>query len=363
MPNSVVACSPEKLLSKADQALALPSRVALLQVSDDSTGWVSHYGGLQALENYSEILRMSPVHFNATWQHGVFTEYRYRRHPQLLVYGINHKQDRLIFVATQHQAICLNSIGYTNVHAVGLPFIYAKPSSLPKRKPGSVLAMPAHSLDGSPFENEKLIDAYAIWLSKKYAEQLDSLYACIHMSCIRNGQWWPAFLDKKINVVGGADHCDANSYSRMWALFSQFDTITTNNVGSHLYYALAAGCKVIIEGPDVPFSNHQLMSDSTYQRMAQQGMSVTGDSEANRERELIKAAFSTPRKWIELGNEQIGVCHQKSPSEIRNLLKWRKRDQIHNASLSLIKGHFNLALRLKAKASLASRRFLNKADG
>lgn len=350
-------------LREVDQELALPPRISLIQATDSSSGWISHYGGLRELANYSKIFSELPVRFNATWQHGVFAEYRYRRYPELILYGVNHKPDRLILVATQHQTSCLNSIGYTNVHAVGLPFIYAKPSNLPKRKQGSVLAMPAHSLDGSPFESEQLIDTYAMWLADKYAKQFGSMYACIHMSCIRNGQWWPAFLDKKINVVGGADHQDANSYSRMWSLFSRFDTVTTNNIGSHLYYALAAGCKVVIEGPDVPLTKKQLMNDATYQRMAQKGMTLTGNSEANREIELVKTTFSKPRRGIELGNDQIGACNQKSPSEVRSLLEWRKRDQICDASLSLAKDKLNLALKFKAKGSIVSRRFLSKAGG
>lgn len=325
----------EEKLRKVDQELALPSRTPLIQATHDSTGWASHYGGLQELVSYSKLLRGLPARFNATWQHGVFEEYRYRRHPELLLYGVNHVPDRLILVATEHQASCLNEAGYTNVHAVGLPFVYAKPNTLPERRAGSVLAMPVHSLDGAPFENEELIDAYAAWLSEKHKDAIDTLFVCIHMSCIRNNQWWPSMLRKGLKIVAGADHGDGNSYQRIWALFAQFDTVTTNNIGSHIYYALAAGCKVVIEGPDIPFSREQIMRDNTYQRMVQAGMSIDLDAEGDHEMRLLRSAFSMPRESKDIGNSALGTCYKKNPSEIRGLLKWSKRSQIYCASMVL----------------------------
>jgi len=350
-------------LRKADRELGLPPRIRLVQVADDFTGWASHYGGLQELAGYARLFKWLPVRFKATWQHGVFSEYRYCRHPKLLLYGASHASDRLILVATEHQADCLNAIGFTNVHPVGLPFLYAQPTHLPERRLGSVLAMPAHSLDGSPFENEEMINAYATWLFRKYNDSVDTLFACIHMSCIRNNQWWPAMLGNGLRVVGGADHGDGNSYQRMWKLFARFDTVTTNRVGSHFYYALAAGCKVVIEGPDVEFSKDQIMKDITYQRMVQSGMSLDLSAEGEREVERLKSDFGVPRQSPEIGNLSLGAGCKRSPSEIRNLLQWSKRKQIYDSSLDLTKSAGVQGLKLARKAYSLPQRCANHFAG
>jgi hypothetical protein len=353
----------QKCLAKSDRRFLLPPRKKIFMPSNDHTGWASHYGGIHNLVTYAGLLHHLPISFNATWQHGVTLESEYRNYPYSLTYGIHHPVDRKIFVATRHQQSALNAIGYSNVYITGLPYIYAeRTTEHHERVTNSILAMPAHTLEDAPFENNQAIKEYCSWVAEKYSRSEYYLHACINMSCIRNNHWWPELLESDINIVGGADFRDRNSYARMHALFKQFDIITTNSVGSHVFYALAAGCKIVIEG-DVPkYSNKQLKCDATHVRALNANRDTMYDEHIVNERHALTSQFCAPRTDIELGNYHIGKSNKLGPREVRSLLGWGRKSQLAATPINILKFAISSTLNSSIKGSMLIKNALQSSQ-
>lgn len=255
--------------------------------------------------------------------------------PLSLLYGKRHSEDRLILVANKQQKEALEGQGYKNVHAVGCPWIYAEPKNKTKRIAGSILLMPPHTLDGAPFEDNRQIEEYCTYASQRYKAKASLLVASIHLSCIRNGQWIQELRQSGISAIGGADHGDANSYARMWYLFSLFETVCTPNIGSHVYYALAAGCKVCIEGPRICYSKTQKMKDSTHRLLADEYQDCYHEANWVHQENAFTELFSYPRYDQELGMEATGLDLKLDPSRLRKLLGWSKRNQLQRLTRNL----------------------------
>lgn len=340
------------LFSAADRNLGLPAHRKLTSECWEATGYASHYGGLDELTRYAGMNKNLPLRFEATWTHGIIEPWRYQRYPFQLLFGVRHDPHRLILVVDNEQKNRLTKLGYDNVHAIGSPYIYAKPRFLPRRITGSVLLMPPHTLDGAPFTDETKMQAYCDYAACKYRDAGLTVYASIHSSCIKNRLWWPIFLRNKIPVVAGADHSDANSLRRIWHLFSQFETVSSPasgvSIGSHVYYALAAGCKVVLEGPGIGYTNEQMLHDLSYRREIARGEDSSNDLDLIRATQEFARQFERPASDQSLGNAMVGLHHKRSPSEIRSLLGWSRCKQItKQASLISSQLYFRAAMLAK----------------
>ena len=62
--------------------------------------------------------------------------------------------------------------------------------------------------------------------------------------------WKSKADDSKFSIpwITGAWFTD-RTLQRIWCLFSSFETLITNHIGSHIPYALACGCKLIFVKP------------------------------------------------------------------------------------------------------------------
>jgi hypothetical protein len=311
-----------------EAVLNLPPRRPNRYILGEETGYANHYGGVEMLCSYCRLNPDIMPGFNATWQHGVSLPWLYRKNPVELVYYLKLARDRLVLVANEDQKQCLEAIGYSNVHAVGLPWIYAQPMTKVKRISGSVLVMPPHTLDNAPFEAINQLLDYVDYVVQKYKKNLVSLCACVHMACIRNGQFAQMFLDSGINLITGADHHDRNSLIRMWQVFSHFETVSTPAVGSHVYYALAAGCKVVIEGPKITYSCKQMLLDDTYKRSLDAGIYYSLDPTHLDDEVEFDLMFQRPRANQDMGLTAVGMDAKKTPAQIRRILGWSRRRQL-----------------------------------
>lgn len=312
-------------LSAADHELDLPVRLPLAVQDDERTGWACHYGGVRELYRFAGGWGRQHPEFRATWQHGIVEPWRHQRYPLQLIYGVRHDLERLILVASNDQQQSLIRAGYRNVRVFGSPFAYARPQNLPRRVPGSRLYMPAHALDGAPFEQEAQMEAYCDFVAACHARSTAPAYVSLHLACLRNGQWWPGLLRRGIPIVAGADHRDALSYRRIWMLFSRFETISTSEVGSHVFYALAAGCNVVFEGPSVSYGLEQRLRDLSFQRALQNGEDFTADPLCRQESLAFQHRFRSPLSDPDLGRRCIGADHLWPAAEIRRLLGWSRR--------------------------------------
>jgi hypothetical protein len=101
---------------------------------------------------------------------------------------------QLFLTNREDNASYLKSCGYTNVHAVGLPVVYLEKRRI-ERVRGSLLVMPAHSLDYT---------THSHWKFEQYAQEIEKIakyfkyvYVCVHPSCIKKGYWINEFQSLK----------------------------------------------------------------------------------------------------------------------------------------------------------------------
>lgn len=322
-------------LVAADQQLQLPQRLPIPYDTDEATGWAGHYGGSLELYRHAKGIKGLFPGFNATWQHGIIESWRYKQYPLQLLSGIKHPPDRLIFVATKSQQYALRGIGYRNVHAIGSPFAYAKPRVMPRRIGGSMLYMPSHSIDGETPNRSNHNLEYCRFLESEGCSRGSKMYVSLHMACLRNRSLWPTLRRKGIPIVAGADYCDGHSYRRMWHLFHMFETVCTNALGSHIFYALAAGCRVLFNGPRNDLTEAALASDSSFRRAILNGENFLKDQQWQSKTDSFLQSLFNGVFNVKLGESTIGLANIKSPSKIRQLLGWRYCDQMHQIPFAM----------------------------
>ena len=224
-------------------------------------------------------------------------------------------------VATLCHSEFLKKRGYLNVHAVGMPILYV---SQPKvaRIPGSLLVMPPHSLSWTEHEwNEDAYIQFVLGIRSRFS----SLTACISGPCVDHGYWCNSFEKAGIPWIRGAEAADQNALERVRMMFSMFEFMTTNTMGSHVAYASLSGCKVSIAGSYAALEAAPYKNDEFYQAHPEV---LTANLERASEgivREYYPEFFCDPDKavmrvpWAE---KALGKECMRSPREIAGLLGW-----------------------------------------
>jgi hypothetical protein len=273
------------------------------------------------------------------WQHGWLPSY-YNVHPELTM-GVNgdtyrHREEWRFFVARKDQENYLRENGYKDVHAIGLPFVYATFPPI-KKIDGTLLVLPVHSIDET--HHDRQFEDYASYI-KSISDRFSKVYVCIHPSDFRKGYWVNEFLKQGIPFVTGANYRDANALNRMRALFSAFEFVTSNGFGSHLAYASFSGAKASISGPyeEDKFEDYE---NSTFKKNSPEAFRCV--FELTR-RKIIEKNFpsffrdpweATPQ--IDWAKEQLGFFNIKGPSSTRKLVGWDARSRIVESFLGKIR--------------------------
>jgi len=259
----------------------------------------------------------------AAWKHG--WPHAKIVHPVQLA-GHAGPQETCLVPKRGHARL-LRKFGYADAHAVGLPFVYAQSRSV-ERIPESLLVMPPHAL---PYTDES-------WDEEAYAEVIANLkpvfstiVACIHRDNIRKGQWTDSFEQHGIEWIPGTRAQDKHGLTRMHTLFSMFEYMTTNTVGSHIPYAAYCGCKVSIHGPFSSRRKEDYRSDplwSKHMDVLEQHLASTAEETTRRKFPFL---FVTPeeaechREWA---REELGEANRRPTQEIAQLLGWTVTDQV-----------------------------------
>jgi hypothetical protein len=203
----------------------------------------------------SKINKKLPSRSFSTWTHGWLFPEKIIRLEQLLFYEGTFKTH---LVANQSQVESLKKFGVNNSKAVGLPFIYLDKLQI-SRKENSLLVMPPHSL---PYTEHN-------WNQKKYVEEIctlkpnfSTIVACLHSSCIDKGYWTKEFTDAGIPYIIGASINDKNALLRMKTIFSSFDYMTTNTLGSHIAVVKSHFLAIIIHSKEKMLSMILIMSST-----------------------------------------------------------------------------------------------------
>ncbi len=271
---------------------------------------------------------IEPPFSQAGWRHGwMHFPIKYVR--QLTVWG-KESTHYLMSQPAHVKFLAENNIKST---AVGIPFIYADYIDQSLRVPNTLLVMPPHTLPYIPSIGNEEIYVKEI---QSIRDEFDAVVFCIHHSCIQNGVW-PELL-KKYNfpMIIGASASQTNSLIRLQRIFSSFEFVTSNTIGSHLPYAAYCGAKVSIYGKFSDFSNYNIEKDP-YAKANPELMAFNIKHTAEPYvRQLVPFLFcdhpKTAQQYINWAQTELGLQYKKRPDEIAELLSWNDQNfQIRKA--------------------------------
>lgn len=270
-------------------------------------------------------LPIPPWRIEGEWQHGWIIQERNLR-PELVIGGDGNsygkRKHKNFFVARQDQVDYLKSVGYKKVYAIGLPILYINKPNI-KRHFDSLLVMPVHSLPDTK-EDGNLND-YVGYI-KSIAGKFSKIYICVHQSCIdKNNKWINEFIKAGFEIIEGAEEKDTNSLHRMALLFSQFEFVTSNVMGSHIAYASYFGCKVSISGPPFNYKREIYESLTIYKNAPEILDILMGWHNSNYLAGQYPQFYVNP--WeatinIDWAAWQLGLQCKKMAKELKNLFRW-----------------------------------------
>jgi len=258
------------------------------------------------------------------WKHGwLLADLKYK---EQLTIGSNALR---FLVPSKKDELFLQERGIS-AKAIGMPFVYiedVEPKNI-NRVENSLLVMPPHSL---PYTEH-------VWDEESYAKQIfalkdkfDLIVVCIHQSCIAKKLWIEVFDRYNIPWVIGADAQDKNSLLRIYRLFSSFEYLTTNVIGSHVVYGAYCGCKVSIFGKYAEFSKEDYKNDSFYQRfpfLLEYNLSYTTRESIAKKFPFLFVHPKEATTKIEWAKQELGEENKVSFEELSRLLGWGYGDQL-----------------------------------
>jgi hypothetical protein len=284
------------------------------------------YGALKIAADYCNLAGFLPC-LRGEWQHGWHPP-EHNVHPELVV-GTNGKsrinrRRRCYLVAREDQKTYLASQGYSQVYAVGAPIIYVKKPRI-DRIPGSLLVMPSHSLATTTHS----------WNFDEYADQIKNIESnfsqvvvCVHPNCWEKNYWIREFTRRGIPCVSGATLFDVNALHRMAMLFSRFEFITSNQIGSQHFYAPLFGAKPSIYGTYAEWAYNDFKNSLLFSKCPEL---IDVCMQINREVKLRKkyaGLFCIPYNAGEFLAEarfQLGYSNRINSEALRMALGWNNQ--------------------------------------
>lgn len=240
-------------------------------------------------------------------------------------------------VATKDQELFFEQNGKSAL-AVGAPFTYAAQFDDYDvlREPNSLLVMPPHGL---PFSNES-------WPEESYVQKINGLKSdfgkivvCLHPSCVDKNKWLEEFDKYNIPWIVGADMHDKNALVRMHRIFTSFDYMTTNCIGSHVAYAAYSGCKVSIFGDYIEWTEIDVKDDELYVKYPHVMHHNLSQSSKDKVSNTLPFLFVHPTKAsknVQWASEELGGKNKKSYVRLAVLLGWLPHQQLYFWSIKLL---------------------------
>ncbi len=279
------------------------------------------YGELNVAAEYCGY-RSVPGPIWGTWQHGVSIPAD-NSHPEYIVGADGrsrfNKQRRQL-LARLDQKAALESEGYTDVHDIGLPFIYlSRPEA--SREPNSLLVMPDHTFVDQG--NEQSVQGYLAYLERK-RQFFNNITICLHGDDFYSGPLRESFENSGFPVIRGAEVGDVSSLARLGYLFSRFETVTGNGASSAFVYAPVFGARVAIAGPRLEKKWMEEMGLPFY-RNYPQGLALNL-AKNDRWKAYYPFLFCEPELATDCHEWALGVAggdSKLSPFALDTVLGWR----------------------------------------
>ena len=203
-------------MNSAGEDVAVPEPLLLPEVEElpaQQDGWPRFgssgvYGAADVAAAYCG-LKAVPDHLRGYWQHGWTPSYRMPIPPDLVL-GTWPSPEQYYWVARKDEEEHLRSAGFPHVAAIGMPLVYLPPRPI-RRRPNSLLVMPAHTLDY----------VTCAWKFDEYAAAIDAIrhefsevVVCVSPPCWKHGYWVDAFRAREFRLITGAKHSDRNALER-----------------------------------------------------------------------------------------------------------------------------------------------------
>nr|WKN40042.1 hypothetical protein K4G66_15215 [Tunicatimonas sp. TK19036] len=313
-----------------DFSIRLPTQQLIGNVRRES----DYYG---AKKNLCEYANLSNQHYRLdhVWQHGWIRD-RLLVDPAIVLTSRHaNEKDQPFLVTNREQEEFLKGHGYPMVQAVGLPIIYSQvPEQELKRLPNSLLVMPMHSLETAKRKSD--FDEYAK-LINDLRKEFDFVLVCLHYACIRNNFWINEFDKYNIPWIEGGNVYDQNALTRLGALFSQFEYVTTNGYGSHLPYSTYFGTKTSIYGEFPPRNPEDYIEDPFFKRFPRLLKTYFPLLQEDVIREDLPFLFCHPKEakkhtaWAE---KELGVEYKMTRKEARKILKDDRFNQLKSSTIN-----------------------------
>lgn len=303
-------------------------------------------------------LRCPPPYFEGYWAHGWIASY-FACDPRLIMGEIGNEKANVPYrVAREDEALYLKQHGY-NARAIGLPIAYTQEPSV-KRRPGSLLVMPAHSLEYTTHR----------WKFREYAEEIadirsdfSEIVVCCHPSCAVKGYWIDEFARLGIPIIIGASATDSNALIRIRHLMEQFEYVTTNAYGSCVAYAAAFGAKVSIFGSYAEVKAEDFRDCMLCQKnpgFAEENAQLCSEGVT---RTHLGELFTHPAGAIERrewGLQQIGHDKILSGDEMRREFDWHWGRRAEKAA---IRNFWSAEMKLMGLVPRTAKNFVQKMIG
>jgi FkbM family methyltransferase len=130
------------------------------------------------------------------------------------------------------------------------------------------------------------------------------------------------FKKRGFPIVQGALYTDRNALARLQRLFSSFEYVTTNAIGSHVAYAAYWGAKVSFYGSYAETKDANYNNVAEYQPYMRQWEWARSEQTV---RQYYPELFCHPleaKQRIDLGRYEVGFDNKVTPAELRSLFGW-----------------------------------------
>lgn len=235
-------------------------------------------------------------------------------------------KDINVLVRNDREKFVFQNHGYKNVFSVGLPFLYTHDVNV-KRQEGSLLVFPPHSTNDGDADFNNDFFQYLDYIKdheKDFSEIGLSLYGLDYKNDLLN-----KIKKYEFSLVPGAHWTDKNSLLRLKYNLKKFEYSTTNQIGSHMVYALYSGQKFSFTGNYSETSEEEALA-----RIASENPNWSQETIDNAlQRYSYSYIFSNYSKFfkdspiegvsdLDIGKREIGHNHKRSINEITYLLGW-----------------------------------------
>jgi len=238
-------------------------------------------------------------------------------------------------VATKPLENFLRGNNYPLAKAVGDPFIYTQEANV-ERIPKSLLIVPWHSIKETNSKHYQ--SSKKLFLPEKLdilKEKFSTIVACLGGFCVQRKNYIKIYEDAGIPWITGAWLHDAYALQRMRNIFSQFEYVSTNSMGSHIPYAGYCGCKVSYYGKGQNLKPKDFLKIPVYKMFPKLTEIIINENRFEKLKEKYSFLFSTIENSATIkdwSNDELGLENKILHHELAKLVGWKIR--INNTTKS-----------------------------